>query len=101
MKSEEAAKLVKKSLRGWTVVVASPAQDVAVVPPEKTSPSSFTLVKKYSAGGDDAPKAVKRVKLKTNVVSIVRVRPNKRGQDAPNFTKGVVVGDAGIIGMEG
>ena len=101
MKTEDAAKLVDKTLRGWTVVGAPVAQDSAAVSPKKTSPNLFTLVKKYSNASDAAPSTVKHIKLKTNGVSIVRVRPNKQGQDAPNYTKGVVVGDAGIIGMEG
>ena len=63
--------------------------------------SARTLVKKYSIGGVDTAALAKRMKLKTNGVSIIRVKPKKQGQDAPAYTKAVVVGDEGVIGMEG
>ena len=101
MKPEDAAKIVKQKLRGWTVVKMPPIADVAFDAPKTIGQSARTLVKKYSIGGVDNAALAKRMKLKTNGVSIIRVKPKKQGQDAPAYTKAVVVGDEGVIGMEG
>jgi len=99
MKPEQAAKLVSKKLRGWTPVSGATFTDGITKPASKVSASPDVLIRKYRKITADA--APGPLKFKHNGVSIVTVRSKKSSQDTPGFTKSVVVGDKGIIGMQG
>ena len=98
MKPEQAAKIVSKKLRGWTPISGAAFADSITKPASKVSASPDALIRKYRkiTSAKTGP-----LKFKHNGVSIVTVRSKKSNQDTPGFTKSVVVGDKGIIGMQG
>lgn len=99
MKPEDAAKLATEKLPGWKVVSPPADQDARSTSPAKSGPSAYTMAKKYSLDTADSIAADAVAKVKTTGVNIVRVEP----KNAPDGTqvKGVVIGDEGVIGMEG
>lgn len=95
MKPNEAAKVVKKKLRGWEPV-ETPARDQAAADPARPGPSLETLQAKYLASARRGTR-----KLETTGAALVVVRPKKSKTDASGATKTVVVTEKGIIGMQG
>ena len=98
MKPEDAAKFAAEKLPGWKVVSAPVTED-AQSTPAKSGPSAYTMAKKYSLDTADTVAADAVAKVKSTGVNIVRVEP-KNAPDG-SHVKGVVVGDEGVIGMEG
>jgi len=105
MKHEQAVKIARKALPGWTVVQNDEmvAEDAAAgAPPEKISPPMVTVVRKFAAARRALGTAADAPTVKTNGVAIVRMKPKRTGEDAPQLSKAAVIGESGeMIGMEG
>src|SRR3954471_23597178 len=105
MKREQAVKVAKKALPGWTVEnneqVA--AEDAAAgARPEKTAPPLVTVMRKFAAARSAAGRTADAPVEKTNGVVIVRMKSKNTGEDAPSLSKAAVIDESGkMIGMEG